>query len=144
MSSTSETKNVHIVDDDRLARYLIVRCCKAAFKEVVTHEYATAEEFIEYLDKTIAGEVDDAALNNSLVTMDINMPGMGGLKALDVIEDRINEQGLARGLINCLVVTSSSNYQDQQRVEACSFVSSFVTKPLSIEFLKTIDGHSEA
>ncbi len=64
-----------IVDDSELSREALRRALELHGQLVVTGEARTGEEAIRMV----------ASLRPDLITMDLNMPGMGGLKAIEVI-----------------------------------------------------------
>lgn len=138
-SGSTETRKIHIIDDNELDRYLVKRCSSIALSEVTTHEYGSAEEFLEFIDRIIAREVEESELSHSLVTLDLRMPGIGGLEALRRIQGRIDEHNLPP--FRCLVLTSSNSKIDQKEVGQYDFVSRYCVKPMTTDLLKEVFEH---
>ena len=89
------------------------------------------KEALDYLRSINEG----SNLQPDLIFLDINMPGMNGwdfLKEFDLLDKKIQS--------SCLIVmlTSSDDPADLKRVRSWSFVSGFITKPLSKSIVSNI------
>lgn len=137
-TGSNDARIIHIIDDDELVRYLIKRCSKIALPDVITHEYSSAEEFLEFVDEIIDEKVPLSVLSRSLVTLDLRMPGMGGLDALQRIQERIEDKKLPDVPFHCLVLTSSNSKLDQDTVSQYGFVSRYCVKPMTTDLMQEI------
>jgi len=70
-----------------------------------------------------------------LIFLDINMPGMNGWDFLREYE-QLDKELQSRAII--IMLTTSDNDDDIARTKAWSFVSDYITKPLTEEIMKGI------
>ena len=133
-----EFKNIHIVDDNELDRYLVMRCIKRIQSGINIIEHQSAEEFLEYVDQISDNAEELAKIAESLVTMDLRMPGIGGLEGLKGMQERISDGRLSLDSFKCIVLTSSSNTTDQNIAGDYNFITQYCVKPISKELLKEL------
>ena len=100
---------IALVDDDELDRMITSRVLAISNLQNSIIEYSSAQGFID--DVTRRSERDDLGL--ALVLIYINMPGMGGLEALEHIRSEI---GLERFPV-IVMLTSSEAGTDMLRAK---------------------------
>lgn len=108
----SDSKTVLIVDDSRVSRMLIRSLILVKHPEWIMEEAASGEEALE---KT-------RTLVPDLITLDINMPGMGGFAAAEE---------LVKNCPGCRIVLLTGNIQESSRHKAEKLGVGFVEKPIT-------------
>lgn len=101
--------NILLIDDDSVDVMTLQRAFKkhAIMKKSKIH---TAKNGKEALDKLASGEVDP-----TIVLLDLNMPGMGGLQFLEHVR---SDERLSK--LRVLVLTTSADRNDiQQATDKC-------------------------
>jgi CheY-like chemotaxis protein len=96
---------------------------------VITKE--SGQEALEYL----RSEKDTHDPHPDIIFLDINMPGMTGWEFLQEY-DRLGKELQSRALI--IMLTTSENPDDEARARAWSFVSDYITKPLTSALMDDI------
>lgn len=122
---------VMLVDDNPDDNFYHEREIKKYDSSIVVTSKQSGKEALDYL-RTIN---EGTNLQPDLIFLDINMPGMNGwdfLKEFDLLDKKIQS--------SCLIVmlTSSDDPADLKRVRSWSFVSGFITKPLSQSIVSNI------
>lgn len=119
---------IFIVDDDpihqQIAKIMIERQAISSHIRV----FSDAQDVLGLLREN-AGDVQ--ALPD-LILLDLNMPVMDGWEFLEEyaeFQDQLPKQ------IRIFVLTSSIDEKDKERVNAYSFVTGYLTKPLSKEII---------
>lgn len=119
---------IFIVDDDpihqQIAKIMIERQAISSHIRV----FSDAQDVLDLLREN-AGDVQ--ALPD-LILLDLNMPVMDGWEFLEeyaAFQDQLPKQ------IRIFVLTSSIDEKDKERVNAYSFVTGYLTKPLSKEII---------
>ncbi|MET3877456.1 response regulator [Chitinophaga sp. OAE865] len=119
---------IFIVDDDpihqQIAKIMIERQAISSHIRV----FSDAQDVLDFLREN-AGDVQ--ALPD-LILLDLNMPVMDGWEFLEeyaMFQDQLPKQ------IRIFVLTSSIDEKDKERVNAYSFVTGYLTKPLSKEII---------
>jgi CheY-like chemotaxis protein len=90
----------------------------------------TGSEALDYLRS-----IKDESEHPDLILLDINMPGMNGWEFLEEYE-RLDKR--SQGKIVIIMLTTSDNIDDLERAKKWSFVSDYITKPLTKETMKEI------
>ncbi|RFS26441.1 response regulator [Chitinophaga silvatica] len=119
---------IFIVDDDpihqQIAKIMIERQAISTGIRV----FSDAQEVLDYLrDKS-----GDSEALPDLILLDLNMPVMDGWEFLE--EYALFCQQLPKQ-IKIFVLTSSIDEKDRERVAGYSFVTGYLTKPLSKEII---------
>ena len=108
----SNIKTVLIVDDSRVSRMMIRSMILAKHPDWVMEEAASGEEALEKIHTIVP----------YLITMDINMPGMGGVAAAEI---------LVKECPGVKIVLLTGNIQDSLRRKAEQLGVGFVEKPIT-------------
>ena len=108
----SNIKTVLIVDDSRVSRMMIRALILAKHPDWLMEEAASGEEALEKI-RTIVPQ---------LITMDINMPGMGGIAAAEV---------LVKECPGVRIVLLTGNIQESSRRKSEQLGVGFVEKPIT-------------
>lgn len=125
-------KNIWIIDDDMITRFLITRTLSKASFESETREFADGENALEAL-RTGAKEGEPLP---DIVLLDISMPLMDGW---DFLRELDNEyiKGIEDVII--MILTSSMDPLDEKKGRANKYIRAFLRKPLNvIEFTRAI------
>ncbi|HWV65559.1 response regulator [Chitinophaga sp.] len=119
---------IFIVDDDpihqQIAKIMIERQAISSHIRV----FSDAQDVLDLLRENV-GDVE--ALPD-LILLDLNMPVMDGWEFLEeyaTFQEQLPKQ------IRIFVLTSSIDEKDKERVNAYSFVTGYLTKPLSKEII---------
>lgn len=125
-------KNIWIIDDDMITRFLITRTLSKASFESETREFADGENALEALR---AGAKEGEPLPD-IVLLDISMPLMDGWDFLRELENEYL-QGIEDVIF--MILTSSMDPLDEKKGRANKYVRAFLRKPLNvIEFTRAI------
>lgn len=114
-----------IVDDSRVSRLLSRQFILDQRPEWRIEEAATGEEALDKLD----------SVDPDLVLLDVNMPGMGGMAAVEKLRAK-------RPSLNITLMTA--NVQDATRAKARDLRVGFVEKPVTEERIQQIIAKLEA
>lgn len=119
---------IFIVDDDpihqQIAKIMIERQAISSNIRV----FSDAQDVLDYIREN-AGNID--ALPD-LILLDLNMPVMDGWEFLEEYAAFCDQLPKP---IRIFVLTSSIDEKDRERVSAYSFVTGYLTKPLSKEII---------
>lgn len=121
-------KNFLVVDDNRLNRRIVKRLLET--RGMLVEECESGQDAIDRLNRATDGEFD-------AVFMDIQMPGMTGYEAVDVIRSSDREY-----LRNVIILAMTANAFEEDKKQAILHgMNSHVTKPFKVdELIKTIYG----
>lgn len=108
----SDVKTVLVVDDSRVSRMMIRSMILAKHPQWIIEEAASGEESLEKI----------RAIVPQLITMDINMPGMGGIAAAEI---------LVKECPDAKIVLLTGNIQDSSHRKAKELGVGFVEKPIT-------------
>lgn len=120
-----------LVDDNHNDNFFHEREIKKTNSATIVIEKNSGLEALEYL-KSKEG---DKAMLPDLIFLDINMSGMNGWEFLHEYE-RLDRELQVRVII--IMLTNSDNDDDIVRSKEWSFVSDYITKPLTKEILTEI------
>jgi len=122
------SRNIHecvfLVDDDEDDRFLIQQVFKQYSPDCNLKDLGNGEELLDALTQ--------ASSLPSLILLDLNMPLMGGLEALE----RIRKNPIYDA-VPVVILTTSDHPQDKQQATALG-ANSFLIKPVSIEGLNQL------
>lgn len=130
-------RNVMIIDDSETDRYIANHYLKKNLIAVNVLSVASAEEALEYLMQ-FANSVDDLP---RFIFLDIRMPVMDGFDFLH--EFRLLPKSVHQ---HCDIIMLSSSWdpQDHERVKNNPHVKKFISKPLTEEELNDLDKLAES
>ncbi len=119
---------IFIVDDDpihqQIAKIMIERQAISSHIRV----FSDAQDVLDLLRENVG----DVQALPDLILLDLNMPVMDGWEFLEeyaTFQEQLPKQ------IRIFVLTSSIDEKDKERVNAYSFVTGYLTKPLSKEII---------
>lgn len=108
----SDVKTVLIVDDSRVSRMMIRSMILAKHPAWIMEEAGSGEEALEKIRTVVP----------HLITLDINMPGMGGLAAAEL---------LVKECPDAKIVLLTGNIQESSQRKAKELGCGFVEKPIT-------------
>lgn len=108
------TKTILVVDDSRVARMMVKYHVQNRYPDWSVEEASSGEEAIEKAK----------AVSPSLMILDVNMEGMGGIAAAEE---------LRRAHPDARITILTANIQDATRNKALAIGVGFMTKPVSAE-----------
>lgn len=121
-----------VVDDDRTSNLICKHTLRRFFKENLIAIFTEPEDAL----KAIEEEYIKTDKNASIVLfLDINMPSMSGWEFLEVFKNfntHIQKQ------FTIYMLSSSVGCDDAEKAEKNTFVSGFISKPLTLAKLKEI------
>ncbi|CAN5258906.1 hypothetical protein BH11PSE11_BH11PSE11_15870 [soil metagenome] len=110
--SAAPVKNILVVDDSRLSRMLSRQFILSIHPDWIIEEAPSAEDAIIKLD----------TYKPDLIVLDLNMPGMGGLAAIEKIREKCPSVKIS---------LLTANVQDAIRNKASALGVQFVEKPIT-------------
>lgn len=122
MLATQSPKKVLIVDDSKVSRMVIKAHILAAYPEWRVEEAASGDEAISAIERDLP----------DYCTMDINMPGMLGTDAAEIILARHPQLRM---------VIFSANIQEAAQSRAQQLGALFVAKPVTEKSIAQAIGH---
>lgn len=120
----SDVKTVLIVDDSRVSRMMIRSMILAKHPEWIMEEAGSGEEALEKV-RTIVPQ---------LITLDINMPGMGGIAVAEILVEECPD---------AKIVLLTGNIQDSSHRKAAQLGVGFVEKPITESCVASVLAHLE-
>jgi CheY-like chemotaxis protein len=128
---TKKLKCIMLVDDNEHDNFFHEREIKKNNQETIVIVKNTGMEALEYLKSQKTG---DETIPD-LIFLDINMPGMNGWEFLAEY-NKLDKEIQSRVIV--VMLTTSDNPDDTLRAKTWSFVSEYITKPLTKEKVKEI------
>lgn len=122
--------NVLFVDDDEITNYLNVRLVQ---KLKIANEIKVATNGLEALD-LIKNNKKAGEKCPSLIFLDLNMPLMDGFQFLETFS-QLEDCSIPPRIV---VVTTSTNNKDLDRLQHYSFISGYINKPMTTEKLRRV------
>jgi len=122
--------NVLFVDDDEITNYLNVRLVQ---KLKIANKIKVATNGLEAMD-LIKKNRNQGENCPNLIFLDLNMPLMDGFQFLETFSQLEDCTVIPR----IVVVTTSTNNKDLDRLQHYSFISGYINKPMTIEKLKRV------
>lgn len=114
-----ELGKVLLVDDDQTNNFLSARTLRQANAAVQLFEAGNGHEALEL----VASEALD------FILLDVNMPVMDGFVFLEALQQLQDTTGFNAPTV--VLLTTSENFLDSDKVLHCPIVKGFLTKPLS-------------
>jgi CheY-like chemotaxis protein len=125
------TKKIMLIDDDPLCVLISTKIIELN-PTLKVISFSRAEEALEQLKQWYISESD---LFPDFIFLDINMPVMDGWQFLEAAQ-KLPED--FRQKCNVIMLSSSVNPTDVRKSKGFEPVSDFVSKPLTVEKLKTL------
>lgn len=123
-------KQILIIDDDEINNFIAGKLIKKIRENTVVNTCLNGLEGINYIKSKI--DTDDFP---DVIFLDINMPIMNGWEFLDLYSE-LNSEIKKKVTINML---SSSVYnEDIEKAKLYPAVSTFISKPLTIEKIQNL------
>ncbi len=127
MMSTAYKKIIFIDDDTELSRRYRSILKKKHLSKYFIH-FENAKEGMEYLNNTHPNELPDYIL------LDLYMPVMDGFTFLKYVDKSTR----LKGNIEIFVCSSSQDRNDRNKAMQYPFVSAYLEKPLSSDFIELL------
>jgi CheY-like chemotaxis protein len=123
-------KDLFIVDDDEVDRYLIKRIASKSSMDFRVWEYSTGQAFVDAIAEPAPDLAESLAdRDRSLMLVDINMPGMNGFELVDEMREAIRRGVMTEESIAILICSSSDHPQDQAAAKEDNLIRGYVVKP---------------
>jgi CheY-like chemotaxis protein len=122
---------IMLVDDNQDDNFFHEREIKKHNLASIVITKNTGWEALEYLQSK--ENINDNSPD--LIFLDINMPGMNGWEFLQKY-NRLSKE--LQGTVLIIMLTTSDNPDDESRAKTWSFVSDYITKPLTKEKMEDI------
>lgn len=123
-------ENVLFVDDDEITNYLNVRLVQ---KLQIANEIKVAMNGLEALDLIKKTEIGHYSCPD-LIFLDLNMPLMDGFQFLESFTQMENCETKP----HIVVVTTSTNNKDLDRLQSYTCISGYINKPMTTEKLQKV------
>jgi len=127
-----ELNCIMLIDDDSTDNFFHEREIKKANLSTAVITMDSAINALDYLKSTN----DRRIVKPDLIFLDINMPGMDGWEFL--MEFSQLDKVIQKDVI-IMILTTSNNITDKFRAKAWSFVSGYLTKPLTKDIITDIN-----
>jgi CheY-like chemotaxis protein len=128
---TAELKCIMLVDDNHDDNYFHEREIKKLHLANIVITKNSGLDALEYL-KSMKKKKD---VQPNLIFLDINMPGMNGWEFLQKY-NQLDKELQSKVII--IMLTTSDNPDDEAKAKTWSFVSDYITKPLTQEIMQDI------
>jgi len=122
---------VMLVDDDHNDNFFHEREIRKTNRAIIIITKKNGLSALEYLKS----KKQDGDLHPDLILLDINMPGMNGWDFLQEY-NRLDKELQSRAII--IMLSTSKNPDDEAKSKTWSFVSDYMTKPLTKEKMEDI------
>lgn len=133
MSKGQKTKynSVLLIDDNEIDNYINERVILSNdfAKEVIV--YSSGEEALEFLR---SGDYTP-----DIIFLDLSMPIMDGFVFLQQYEELLKNKSALKEKTKIIVLSSSINPEDIDRVSVNPYVYKYINKPLSSDYLNAIN-----
>jgi CheY-like chemotaxis protein len=120
-----------LIDDNEHDNFFHEREIKKIDSDTYVIAKQSGKEALEYLKS----KKDETDMQPDLIFLDINMPGMNGWEFLEEY-NKLDKEIQSRVIV--VMLTTSDNPDDSMKAKTWSFVSDYITKPLTKERLKDI------
>ena len=118
-----QLESVLLVDDDKITNFLNQRLIEKLSVTKSVKVVCNGKEALEYFQK-------NSSILPDLILLDINMPVMDGFEFVD----NFKTLGLDKKIV-IVMLTTSSNEKDIERIAKNNLVSGYINKPLTNEKL---------
>lgn len=126
-----------MIDDDPIFIWLAQKMIEKLNDKRIVKTFANGEDALIFLKEVYTPD------DSYLVLLDINMPIMNGWDFVDAIiaSEKINEN---KGNFTIHIVSSSTDPADQEKAGQWSLVKGYFEKPLELDDMRLILGHTSA
>ncbi len=118
-----------IIDDNRIDLFIHHEFIEQLQIAHTVQEYSSATEALKFLERNLSSSWPQ------LILLDIHMPIMTGF---DFLEKYSSLPLTSKENCNIIIVSSSLNCEDKNKVKECSQVLELLEKPLNTEKLMTL------
>lgn len=122
------TKLLLLIDDDLLVNLINRKFIERVLPSSEIRSFVSAYEALDFLHN-----LKNLQSLEPVIFLDINMPLMNGWDFLDEIRKEFNSRDF-----EIFVLSSSVDPEDMRRAESYPLVRSFISKPLSVEKIKSL------
>lgn len=132
-----ETMHVLYTDDSKLDAILLERCFTMQSSAIMFTHFLKGASLLEFLDKTFSSAtqaINNYAINNYVLLLDINMPGLNGFDVLKSLKNHTNNN---LRQLPVIMFSSSSNPKDKELSEKLG-AEDYIVKPYLYEELLKI------
>lgn len=119
-----------LIDDNKFENYYNQKVFSRFNPELKISVYDSVNEA---LDDLLSGN----KMFPDYIFLDLNMPGLNGWDFINVYIEKLMQKGKSTQLI---LLTTSENPDDMEKAKSLKVVSSYISKPLNNEILKTLMG----
>jgi len=121
-----QQKIIYLVDDDEEDRFLISQVLQAAIENLVIIEFTNGTAFLLQFFQ------ENYQLENALVLIDVNMPGINGLDVIYALRSRLFEK-----LLPVLAISTATSPQLVEELSQAG-ATSYFTKPDNLKGLQKL------
>ena len=132
MLKSTKFQKVMIIDDNQIDRYISSRMIKKHNFGNTVLEFSAANDALEYLIL----HQDNKEMLPEIIFVDIYMPMMSGF---EFMEAYIDLSGYVKEYCRAFIISSTIDANDILRVDDNPHVVGFHQKPVTTQFLETID-----
>lgn len=121
-----------LIDDDAVINFLHKELITIVNPSAVIHEFNSGRQALIWMNQ----RMQEGTCPHAIIFLDINMPEMNGFEFLDELKSIAGDHFETGCKI--VMVTSSLNDKDRERALFYPFVSSYLEKPLTLDYLSTL------
>lgn len=121
-----------LIDDDSVINFLHKELISIAIPNAIIHEFQSSKQALNWMKQ----RMQEGTCPKAIIFLDINMPEMNGFDFLDELK-LVAGDHFDQGC-KIVMVTSSLNEKDRERALSYPYVSNYLEKPLTLEYLSSL------